>query len=78
MNIDFEAKKTAKGEPEKIKKDYEKMKANEYELAMMSRQFVEDKNVKFTVYNKRSVPPQSDSGENSATALNNDRNQLKR
>ena len=79
MKVDYEAKVAFKNEPDKIKRDYDKSRENEHEMAMMSKQFVEDKNAVYSVYRKRPVPPPLDEGENSAsTALNNDRNQLKR
>ena len=57
MRIDFEQKQNLNGKPDKIKRDYDKMKENENELTMMSKKFVEDKEAVFSVYNKRPVPP---------------------
>ena len=58
-------------QPEKAKKEYEKIKEEERELKRLSKQFVEESSPTYTAYRKRPVPPCND-------GVNPDRNQLKR
>ena len=49
-----------RAEPEKAKRDYEKIREAEEELRKLSKQFAEDEGASYSAYRKRPMPPSSD------------------
>ena len=57
-----------RAEPEKAKRDYEKIRDAEDELKKLSKQVVEDVGASYSAYRKRPMPPSSDAVASSDTA----------